>query len=83
MSYSIFTCIWQILLTNIIYKIYKYNATLLKTGQNYMLNNKTVGKLYYPDRVVQWWVSEMMLNVHSDIIYKIIYIYIILYHKAY
>lgn len=23
----------------------EYNATLLKTGQNYMLSNKTVGRL--------------------------------------
>lgn len=30
-----------------------YNATLLKTGQIYMLNKETVDRLYYPYRVVQ------------------------------
>jgi len=48
----------------------------LKTGQIYLylLYKKTVGSLGYLDRVVQLWVSAMMLNVHSN--FCLIFIYL-------
>ena len=37
----------------------------MKTGQNCLFSNKTVGRVNYRYRLLHRWVSEMMLNVQS------------------